>query len=214
MQGARPRYLMLAVMGLAAVMFLVYTLVTVRRGAGGGLEASGKGEGEASAGSASGKPRLVAAAPPSADMSRYQLLIDHNIFQPSGPKPPKEEPRRTVSPPPPLPRNGGTSGPAPRESGPRRPDVSGWTYVGYVILDGETLGIVQNESNRSCQYLAVGDTVLGAEVETVTGEEMLLKAGASKVTLSRNRDFSVVPLDKGPSARPGQPQLRPRGPRR
>lgn len=87
----------------------------------------------------------------------------------------------------------------------RGPDLAGWSYVGYVRLDGVKLGVLQNDATGTVSFLGVGDTFMGAEVESLDRESIRLSAGSSSTTLSRPADFPVKPLERGPGA-PGGPQ--------
>jgi hypothetical protein len=79
---------------------------------------------------------------------------------------------------------------------PHGPDFTGWSYVGYVTLDDLQLGVLQNDATVSCNFLAVGDHFLGAQVESLDRESIRFRSGSSSTTLSRPRDFSISPLGK------------------
>ena len=71
---------------------------------------------------------------------------------------------------------------------------------GYVELDGEKFGLLQNETTHTCRFLAVGESFMGAEVEKLDREDIRLRVGTSRTTLSRPRDFSITPLKTATSA--------------
>ena len=194
------RQMALGILLVGAVGFLVYSLrppqaPEVKRktkGAGALLETA--------------KETLRPAAPADADWARYAALTGSNIFSEQRMLPPQPKPVKLPTPPPfPTPA---------RPPEPPRPDVSGWSYVGYVTLDGKTIGILQNDTTHTCKYLAIGNEFMGATVEKVDREAMRLKSNGSVTTLSRPRDFPITPLSKGPGA-PGAPAPpQPQPPRR
>ena len=57
--------------------------------------------------------------------------------------------------------------PGGEEAKPPQPkvDLSGWSYMGYIELDDQKLGLLQNDTTHSCEYLAVGDSFMGAKVD-------------------------------------------------
>jgi hypothetical protein len=81
--------------------------------------------------------------------------------------------------------------------------------VGYIEINGKMMGILQNLSDRTVEYLAVGDGFRGATVTEVTATQISLKAGvAPPAVLARSQNFDLIPLDKGASgsqSRPGRP---------
>ena len=188
------RRALLAVLFAAAVAFLLFSLRSPKAP---GRERRRE---RAAAVKEAAKKALRPAAPADADWKRYAALADSNVFSEQRTLPPPPKPVKLPAPPP-FPTVQKPPEPPP-------PDVSGWSYVGYVALDGETLGILQNDTTRACKYLAVGDEFMGASVERVDREAMRLKSGASVTTLSRPRDFPVTPLDKGPGP-PGAPTPQP-----
>jgi hypothetical protein len=72
--------------------------------------------------------------------------------------------------------------------------------VGYVEIDGKMMGILQNLTDRTVEYLAVGDAFRSAKVMSVTATEISLKAGAAPpAVITRTQTFDLVPLEKGAS---------------
>jgi hypothetical protein len=131
------------------------------------------------------------------DYSRYKRLAERSVFEPRRPPPPP--PTKTEKKPqkqPDLPK-------FPKNPPRPRLDLTGWSYVGYVVFDDVKVGIVQHESSDSVEYLTTGGQWLGAEVTEVTDELIRLTPGDSGgTTLSRERDFPVTPLDKRASQTP------------
>jgi hypothetical protein len=161
------------------------------------------GEEQAQAGGAAlaAASQLPPAAPWEVGFDRYAQLAKTNVFSQRRSQPPPSQPK-PVPPPPPLPKPDDQTQPPPKP----KVDLVGWSYVGYVEAGGELLGILQNETTLSCKYLAVGDSFEGATVEEISRESLGLRSGASRVTLSRPRDFSVTPLEKVPGGEPRQPR--------
>jgi len=188
MRGLSRTRIVLAILLVASVVFL---LVSLRGGAPpeSGKRAAGPGNQIPAAKDAARKLQPV--APADVDFRRYAALASSNVFSESRAKPaPPAASKKSVVPPPDW--RGAATSPPP---GPRKPDFSGWSYVGYVSLDGEKLGAVQNDATSTVQFLAAGDDFMGAEVESVDREAMRLKSGGSTTTLNRPRDFPVKPLD-------------------
>jgi hypothetical protein len=182
------RHVLLAVMLFGSVLFLLYAVRTVPRGA---PPPPADGPGDTPAQDDVLPPP---AAPADADYSRYKRLAERSVFEPRRPPPPprkktEKKPQKKVE--------------LPDFKKPARPrlDLTGWSYVGYVIFDDVKVGIVQHESSTSVEYLTAGSQWLGVEVTEITDELIRLKSGGSSPsTLSRERDFPVTPLDKQASS--------------
>ncbi len=190
MRKPSARHIVLALLFAAAVAFLVHSL----RSKAPAPSREG-GDSQTAAISSEPGPHLQPAAPAGVDFGRYAALANTNVFSERRTEPPKrpEKPK----PPPPLPGS--------EQSKPREPklDVAGWSYVGYIDLDGEPLGVLQNDTTHTCKYLAVGDSFQGGTVEKIDREALGLKSGSSRTTLSRPQDFPLVPLDKTAGGQPG-----------
>ena len=135
---------------------------------------------------------LQPAAPADTDFTRYASLASSNIFSEARSLPPPQVRRPTSTPPFPTVRT------PPR---PLPPDLSGWSYAGCVTFSGDKLGvlkfgIIQNEATFSVDYLAVGDTFMGATVEALDQESIRIGKGAASTTLNRPRDFPIAPLSR------------------
>lgn len=190
MRKPEARHVILAILLCASAAFLVYSLVggrpsPVERARASGQDDQGSGDSTAA-------PALQAAAPDAADLKRYQIVLDRDLFKTGASRPPQQ----TKPPLPVPPLNKPKPTPAPPK--PAVADFTGWSYVGYVVLDGTKIGLLHHESSNSCEYRAVGEEFLGAKVESIDGEDLRLRAGSSQVTLSRERDFALLPLDKAP----------------
>jgi hypothetical protein len=200
MRRPERRHVVLAILLCASAAFLVYSLV------GGGSSAVERGrasrQDDQGSGQSAAAPTLHAAAPDSVDLKRYQILLDRDVFSAGSSRPQQTQQQTKPLPVPPL------NKPKPKPAAPKPAvaDFSGWSYVGYVVLDGTKIGLLQHESSNSCEYRAVGEEFLGAKVEAINGEDLRLKAGSSPVTLSRERDFGLLPLDKPPQPRTAGPE--------
>lgn len=203
------KHLVYGVLLLGAVAFLLYSVWT----AGNRSDA----EGELSAGrTGDAAEQQVAAAIPTAvpddvDFSRYEDLARTNVFSdrraPAAPTP-KTQTKPVQS----LPNFGDTK-PSPRRDPPattKQSDFAGWTYAGYIIVNGEKRGLLQNDSSDTGRDFAVGEKFLGATVEEVTGRTIRLRSGRSVTTLRIPELFPIVPLDKSASATPERQRPRPR----
>jgi len=195
-----PRHIVLALLLAASIAFLLISV----RGTRSRLTVQGDWQ-EAKAADAS-QPQverpLEPAVPADVDFGRYAKLAQDDIFSerraepPPTPKPPKPAPL------PPLPGSEQAKPPEPKV------DFSGWSYMGYIELDDRKLGLLQNDTTHTCEYLAVGDSFMGAKVERLDREDIRLRVGASRTTLSRPRDFSVTPLAKAAAPAPTPRQQR------
>jgi hypothetical protein len=200
MQRLSRRQAVLAILLVGAIGFFIYALRSGRPV--GRPAASGRGSPAAQSGGVAAEQKLRPAAPADADFRRYASLASSGIFSERKPSVAPQPKRGGLAPLPPFKR---VTGPVPPVV-PPAPNLTGWSYAGYVALDGEELGVVQNDSTMSCEYLAVGDRFMGAEVESLDRESIRLRSGASTTSLSRPRDFSVEPLGNAQAgARPQPP---------
>ena len=195
------RHTVLAILLCASVVFLLYSLRSSGRRA---APKAGGERGSQQTQEAETSPDAVASvAPGEVEFSRYELLAKSALFGGSKQEPPPKE-----TPVKPAKRELPPFQPPPVE---RMPATTGWSYLGYVIVDGKEFGIVKNESSGECRYLAEGEDFLGSKVEEIGGEAMRLRTGSSQTSLSRNRDFSLVPLSgSGAREERGPRQQRPR----
>ncbi len=158
--------------------------------------------------------QLRQAAPADADFARYQMVADRNVFEPPKPPQPKQTPM-----PPPLPsrppRPAGVVLPVHDQTGaimgaqvapppPPRPTLTGWSYAGYLKVDDKSYGIMQNDSSNTVSKAEVGTDFQGFHVESVTGKEIVLSAGGSRMTLKTPEDFSVAPLGRSATGQSGR----------
>ena len=203
MQRLSRRHAVLAILLVAAIGFFIYTLKSGRPARG--PAASERGSQAAQSRRLAAEQELRPAAPADVDFRRYASLASSGIFSERkvGPGPTSSQRKGTIRTPP-LPGSGPPSTGGPPSVG---PNLTGWSYAGYVALDGEEIGVLQNDSTMSCEYLAVGDRFMGAEVESLDRDSIRLRSGASTTSLSRPRDFSIKPLDGGQGgARPQPPR--------
>jgi len=194
MKSPKSTQMVLAVVLVAAVAFLLYTMA-------GGRHSTSKTRRIArrtrtAAVEQAAKP-LAAAAPSDADFGRYEATVQRNIFSPPAPPPPpkpKPLPPLPVQPPPPPPQ-------PVQPPTPSAPSFPGWAYAGYVEIDGKMLGIIQNATDRTVEYLAVGDSFRGATVTKVDSNDMEFTAsGAPAAVLHRADTWQLTPLDKTAAA--------------
>jgi hypothetical protein len=189
----------LGVLLLAAIAFLGYTMASVRRP----RAPTAKGGQETAKSRSGGQITELVAAPEDAAFGRYEAMVKRDIF--SAPAPPKSQqpPGGSSVPPlhvPPASVGGPSTPPVPSV------DVSGWTYVGYIVMGGVTYGVLQNDANATAQDVPVGGDFLGAKVQKVTSEEITLSSGGAPITLTVPRDFPVTPLNKAAGPAPSRPR--------
>ena len=194
MRRPSQRHIVLALLLVASIAFLLVSL----RGTGSRPGAEGDHQ-ETSAVDASqmqAERPLDRAVPVEADFGRYAKLAQADVFSERRAEPPKKKKKSKPEPLPPLRGSEEAKPPKPKI------DFSGWSYMGYIELDGQKLGLLQNDTTHTCEYLAVGDSFMGAKVEKLDREDIRLRQGSSRTTLSRPRDFSVTPLKKPAVAKP------------
>jgi len=195
--------LALVVLLFAAIAFLLYTLSSSppqpakkRRGGRRPVAVAPLGGGEKS---------LALAAPADAEFGRYEIIAARNVFSP--PEPPKPPPPKQILPLPPIkPPAPPVSPPPLPPSPPPAPTFPGWSYLGYVEIDGKMRGILQNDGERTAEYVAVGEGFRGASVTRITATEIELRSGDSlPAVMSRTETFALTPLQKGAVVSSGGP---------
>jgi len=198
MRRPGPRQILLALLLCGSMAYLAYSVRGARRPA----TAQKPKTGAAAEKGRKVEPMLLTAAPGDAAFARYEEVVKRSIFQPPAPPSPPAGAGGNVLPVPPIPPASQTSAPP----APTPLDFTGWSYVGYVGIDGRMMGILQNESNQSVKYLGIGEEFLGGKVEQVTSEEITLTSPAGPVKLTVPRDFATTPLDRSASGQPGRPR--------
>lgn len=201
MQRPSRRHIVLAVLLLGAIAFLVYSLMGASSPAGteGALQLSEREVAQAADRGQDREPEPVVGW--DVEFDRYQPMLRRSAFSERGAEPPPErEKREPLPPPPPFEKT-----PEEKEPAPRRIDFSGWTYAGYIVLNGKQMGLLQSESGDSLKELSVGDKFLGATVREITGEAMRLAYDSQTATLHRMGVFPLTPLDNAASEA-GQPR--------
>lgn len=195
-----------AVLGMLLVASAAFLLYSLRSGRPGGGPAGGAAAGAAvDSDAAAAKVGPAGILPEDVEFDRYRRLAATDVFSKvrSAPAQQPQKSKRLPPTPPPI-------QPAERAAPTiRQADFSGWTYTGYIAIDGERRGILQNESGNICKDIPVGGEFLGATVEEVTRDSMVLKSGRSAIELRVPDVFPITPLEKGPSGGP-PPRPRPR----
>jgi len=205
MRRPSPKGALLGVLLFASVAFLLYSLQSARPR----LTAADDAPARAEEGGEAQQPAepLAPAAPADVEFARYQELASRNVFSL----------RRTSAPPPkndneekpplsPLPRFDD-----PEEKPPtplKMSGFAGWTYTGYMTVNGEKRAILESDSSDSWEDVVVGDSFQGATVIEVTGEAIRLKSGSSVTTLTTTDKFPVTPLGAMGGRRQGEPRRR------
>ncbi len=184
MQRPNARHVVLGALLLGSVLFLLHAV----RGTG-PKGSSPEDQPQAEASSVATAPDLRPAAPADVTFDRYAEVANTNVFAEGRSQPPKKPEK--LLPTPPLPQDKGASKPPER-----KPDFAGWSYLGYLVIDGKQVGVLQNDTTKACKDLAVGDSFEGARVESIDRKAIRLRSGGSSTTLSRLKDFPVTPLEK------------------
>jgi hypothetical protein len=146
---------------------------------------------------------LTPAVEGEADFGRYRDVLTRNIFAtaPSAAKgqgpPVKAHPdkpfvQKVQQPQPPV--------------IPPPPSLAHWNYVGYMGINGQVQGVVQNVETNSVEQRPVGGEFFGYKVESVDREQMVFVHGTTRVTLTiAKEDFPITPLDQGAAPQPNPP---------
>jgi len=192
------RYVLYGVLLLASIAFLLYSMQTARTRGDAGESLSAGRTGDAAEQQIAAA--IPAAVPDDVDFDRYRNLARTNVFSdrraPAAPTP-EQRPRITDE----LPKFPTPQPPPPTDANAtKRSDFAGWTYAGYVLVNGEKRGLLQNDSSDTGKDVAVGDKFLGATVAEVTGRTIRLTSGKSVTTLRIPELFPIVPLDNSASA--------------
>ena len=200
MPRPNPRHIVLAFLLAASIAFLLISLRAT------GARPAAEGDRQETKAADASQPQvarpLEPAVPEDVDFGRYAKLAQDDIFSERRAEPPPPPKKPKPAPLPPLPGSEQAKPPEPKV------DFSGWSYMGYIELDDRKLGLLQNDTTHTCEYLAVGDSFLGAKVEKLDREDIRLRVGAARTTLSRPRDFSVTPLAKAAAPAPKPRQQR------
>ena len=131
------------------------------------------------------------------DFSQYAVLSRSNIFGERGqgsdqgrphPEPVKalpEFPQSLLASPP-------GSGPASRSAA--ADPLSGWSYSGYMLVDGEKIAVIENRQTGEGHFLRKGESLRQATVSEITEEEVRFARGGKTRALAVTR--------QGPSPTP------------
>jgi len=204
MRRVSRRHIVLGLMLCGAIAYLAFAVRSTSRSAPGSRSKEG-----ASATDRAAREKQEAQdlkLPQAEQFARYQETITRNIF--ASPAPPKPQATTNVPPPPPLQAPSQPVSP-PR---PQPPDFSGWSYVGYMVIGDQRIGVLQNEGNDSMTEVAVGGQFLGAQAERITSDEIVFTSPGGTVRLSTPRDFPVVSLSKSSAGAPSRPPRPAQGP--
>ena len=203
MRKPSRRGALLGVLLFASAAFLLYSLHSARPRLTAADDAPERTEERGAAQQPAGP--LVPAAPADVEFARYQELASRNVFSLHGtPAPPPRDDNGEKPPFSPPPRFEPEGRPA---AEPKRSSFSGWTYTGYMTINGEKRAILVNESGDSWEEVVVGGKFQDATVLEMTGEEIRIKSGASVITLASTDSFPVTPLESTERA-----ETRPRRP--
>jgi hypothetical protein len=191
---------LLGVLLFASAAFLLYSLQSARPR----LTAADDAPARPEEGGEAQQPTepLRPAAPADVEFARYEELASRNVFSLRRSPPPP--PKKAATDLPPLPHD------PPKEptTEPKRSGFAGWTYTGYMTIDGEKRAILENDSSDSWEDVVVGDSFLGATVTEVTGEAIRFKSGSSVTTLTPTDTFPITPLEAMAGKRQPEPRRR------
>jgi len=201
MRKVSPRHVFLGLLLCGAVAYLAVTVRTTPRPAAATQPKKPAPTGTQVAKAEQGPVDLK--LPEEAEFSSYQGMVARDIFSP--PKPPQP---KALLPTPPLPSG---TGPKPPDAAPKPkpPDLSGWSYAGYIVIGDQKIGVLQNEGNNSMMELPLGEPLgaqfPGAKVQEITSDEIVITSPRGEVRLSTPRDFPVLSLGKSSAGTPSRP---------
>lgn len=118
----------------------------------------------------------------------YLKTLRGTLFSPPTPPAPPTQPLPAPQPVAPMPIN----------------PFADWAYTGTVHVGDETIALIENSKTGEGKYVRTGDSFLGAQVQSVSDEVVMLKLGVKPIVLSRSNSIVITPLDK--SAEVVQPQ--------
>lgn len=90
---------------------------------------------------------------------------------------------------------------------------SDYTYSGTMTMNGETIGLVENNKTKEGQFLHMGDSFLGGKVSTISDLTLNVTLAGKEEMLAKSDTYKLVPLDKSAPylTQQAQPQGVPQG---
>lgn len=146
----------------------------------------------AAASSASGAPQVAdaetagsgagSARTPRPSLDFYLNALRGSLFSPPQPPSPPAKPITLPAPTPvaPMPVN----------------PFADWAYTGTVHVGDETIALIENSKTGEGRYVRVGDSFLGAQVQNVSDQVVMMKLGDKPLVLTRSDSIVITPLDK------------------
>src|SRR5579875_508071 len=146
----------------------------------------------AAASSASGAPQVAdaetagsgaeSARTPRPSLDFYLSALRGSLFSPPQPPSPPAKPITLPAPTPvaPMPVN----------------PFADWAYTGTVHVGDETIALIENSKTGEGRYVRVGDSFLGAQVQNVSDQVVMMKLGDKPLVLTRSDSIVITPLDK------------------
>jgi hypothetical protein len=134
----------------------------------------------------------------------YTGAVRSGLF--SAPQPPAPAPIKTVAPILPKPLEPAHVVPPPVDP------FASWAYTGTITQGDQTIALLENTQTKEGQFLKAGDSLMGAQVKSITDQMVTLELGGKPRMLAKSDNINVTPLDRSaaptaPAApQPGQPQ--------
>jgi hypothetical protein len=122
-------------------------------------------------------------------LSHYQEIDERDLFRPA----------ISPAPPPPPVRSPSAGLPSFPEAVWRSP-AEGWTYAGYVVLDGEPMAVLQEPNSGQAAFLHLGENFRGGQVEEITPTAVRIEFGENVQILPKSEEYNTVPLNETSAA--------------
>ena len=210
------RYLVLGVLLAASMGLLLFVLLSGEESSTRATRDRTRREGRrASADRTPAAPPL----PNEVDWARYDVVLKRGVF---GQAPAPAQGRSGAGPgrqglPSFQPATPTLSGPVapvvpPQPPPEPAPSFSGWTYSGFVEVDGKAHAILRNDAERMQVTVTEGEAFRGGTVAKITPQEVRLRAGSRETALARPEWFPLLPLDKTAVSSGTESTPQPQGP--
>lgn len=83
-----------------------------------------------------------------------------------------------------------------------------WSYTGTIKFGNQIMALLENTKTHEGQYLTVGQSFLGAQVEAITDQMVTLRVAGRPYMVAKSDTITTTPLDKGAGGgQPGGPGM-------
>lgn len=75
-----------------------------------------------------------------------------------------------------------------------------WAYTGTIKMGDQTMALLENTKTKEGQYVKAGDSFMGAQVASVTDQQVLLTNAGKPTMLAKSDNINLVPLNSSAGA--------------